>query len=1242
MKTRTFNYQSIFRLLAGLILLCLPSMPAAGQVATPDKWDGETIATQLTKSSSSDTILIATAAELAYFAQQVNNNLAIQLGNEDSIKPDSINKEGAGFSGFTFALTNDIDLDGKAWTPIGGEDNAFRGHFDGRGHCVSGLMVKVDGNDADAYAGLFGNAENSILQNLGVRLAEEGVRASVENGSAYAGGIAGRADTVYCCYVEGPGSVEAVASYTNPNVVAKSYAGGIAGYSSTNPVISHCYATVAIKAAGNHENHAGGIVGRVNGNNANNNKLSYTYATGAVEAIGETAFNYAGGICGYTSNLTIEHNLALNDSVKGNESKSNRIVGLPEGSTTLTSNFASPDMLVNGSVVSGGAGNDKNGDSNITFNDLQSKLENDWTDGWTFPADGGYLPQLKLRNGDKNNLTYVDWPATSPQPFIDPVAFLPGKIENTNGGKGSSWNDSILITNRAELAYLAKQVNAGKELVVGTETIQNEDPNKGFQNIYFALSEDIDLSKSFWTPIGTTGNTFNGNFDGRGHCVKGLKVKIDASDKDVRAGLFGSAQFGTLRNLGVHLAKEGIWACSSGHVEAGGLAGRAEQIRNCYVTGEGGVVAQGNSLSSAGGIVGVMSDSLTHCYATVGVKATGTGNNYAGGIAAQGAHSNAILTYTYATGTVEASGGKQNIAGGICGETGGTLSNSLALNGEIKGDDGKSYRIAGHRESSAKLFSNYASTKISLNASAADSLPIANRINGADTWLETIKKDLIPDDQDSDNGWVAAWEWPQNTTSKSSDEFLLPQLKITEGENNNPYYIATSLAGQPKIKANPLLTTSESSPLILGVHIAEGDSVYLAFNYVTGKWLYTTSGSETPNIPFSNTVKGSGCPVFIVDINSTNSNTIPGLIFDRVNLELNEACLTVNSQTYINLFLIDNVTLANKAGGPAIVNNGKLTIKSNKTDASLSVLSPDTAIRNTGTLILEYKSIHLAGGASTVFNKEGGSTTYFYPMVEWQFDSNLQDKVLEWESNQFKLPEYATGRSFATTSVTVGTPFGLKAGPSDGSSAPVTQQGQGANGSYTTSFTATDNQLTVYTYVKNHLPPPPPPVAIYYTVALPAVEGAATKPGAGNYTVEEGYHFRFFLTLDSDYNLSKPVVTTDRGETITPRTSDGAYIVRNVYEDIQVFISGIVKNGSSVANETIQSSSGPQIWAKGNTLYIQIADEVAAAQPDVRILTATGHLYTAFKSVLGLTYRQLPAGLYIVQVGKTVRKVIIR
>lgn len=114
--------------------------------------------------------------------------------------------------------------------------------------------------------------------------------------------------------------------------------------------------------------------------------------------------------------------------------------------------------------------------------------------------------------------------------------------------------------------------------------------------------------------------------------------------------------------------------------------------------------------------------------------------------------------------------------------------------------------------------------------------------------------------------------------------------------------------------------------------------------------------------------------------------------------------------------------------------------------------------------------------------------------------------------------------------------------------------------------------------------PDPDPEPTYYTVTLPSVEGAATDPVAGSYDVESSDNFRFYLTLDADYNQSVPVVTTSRGETITPRTSDGAYIVKYVRSDLVISIGGIAKNPPPVANAEIQS--GTRIFTRDGSLFI--------------------------------------------------------
>ena len=179
--------------------------------------------------------------------------------------------------------------------------------------------------------------------------------------------------------------------------------------------------------------------------------------------------------------------------------------------------------------------------------------------------------------------------------------------------------------------------------------------------------------------------------------------------------------------------------------------------------------------------------------------------------------------------------------------------------------------------------------------------------------------------------------------------------------------------------------------------------------------------------------------------------------------------------------------------------------------------------------------------------------------------------------------------------------------------------------------------------------PPPPPTPVYYDVTLPSVEGATTDPAAGTYSVEAKESFRFFLTLDEAYSQSQPVVITDRGETITPRTSDGAYIVKTVHSDVSISIAGIVEN-DPVANESIAAPSDAlRIWTEPGTLCIDldIANGTSTGTdtdtvPSVRIISADGRLLHDFRLVPGLNRRNLAPGLYIIQADQTVRKVIVK
>ena len=195
-----------------------------------------------------------------------------------------------------------------------------------------------------------------------------------------------------------------------------------------------------------------------------------------------------------------------------------------------------------------------------------------------------------------------------------------------------------------------------------------------------------------------------------------------------------------------------------------------------------------------------------------------------------------------------------------------------------------------------------------------------------------------------------------------------------------------------------------------------------------------------------------------------------------------------------------------------------------------------------------------------------------------------------------------------------------------------------SNGTF---HTVTDKVTVKVTFKKKEVKPDPEPSpepepTVYYTVTLPAVEGAATDPVAGAYEVESWGSFRFYLSLDKEYDQSTPIVTTSRGETITPRTSDGAYIIKYVRQPLDILIDGIIKNPDPVANEKIEANH-PKVWKTGNELHIQaVSDEPGY------IYTADGKLQTVCHLIAGeVETVRLPDGIYFVRIGKERFKIVL-
>ena len=146
-------------------------------------------------------------------------------------------------------LTEDIDLSGEEWTPIGiGQSfhwgiRSYSGTFDGKGHTIKNLSID---NSSAQYVGLFGYVYGGTIRNLTVS-------GSVK-GSGHTGGIAGLANggtfenCANLCEVQG----DSTAGGTTGGIIGFAYDGDTL-------IVRDCYNVGSITGR-----HAGGIIGQCN------------------------------------------------------------------------------------------------------------------------------------------------------------------------------------------------------------------------------------------------------------------------------------------------------------------------------------------------------------------------------------------------------------------------------------------------------------------------------------------------------------------------------------------------------------------------------------------------------------------------------------------------------------------------------------------------------------------------------------------------------------------------------------------------------------------------------------------------------------------------------------------------------------------------------------------------------------------------------------------------------------------
>ena len=234
------------------------------------------------------------------------------------------------------------------------------------------------------------------------------------------------------------------------------------------------------------------------------------------------------------------------------------------------------------------------------------------------------------------------------------------------GGTGTA-DDPYQIATAEELREFAELVN-----------------NKGETTASAVLTDDIDLNREYWNPIGNSINQYRGTFNGANYTISGLYIDSNADYQ----GLFGYvSSSGKVQNLSV---SGSVSVSGSDHV--GGIVGynSSGTVTNCAFSGS----VSGNNY--VGGVVGLNRGSVINCTNTGSVKGSGI---YVGGVVGWNS-SDANVTNCYNTGDVSGpDSGNSNQVGGVVGCNSGIVTNCYntgSVNGSgspvggVVGDNGGS------------------------------------------------------------------------------------------------------------------------------------------------------------------------------------------------------------------------------------------------------------------------------------------------------------------------------------------------------------------------------------------------------------------------------------------------------------------------------------------------------------------------------------------------------------------------
>ena len=483
--------------------------------------DGVAVSKEPVYDEATKTYTITTAEELAWVAEQTN--------------------AGNGFQGQTLVVSNDIDLQNVAWTPIGTESNPFKGTFDGAGHTISNLSVDTPD---EKFAGLFGNATGGTIKNLVIE------NANVK-GESYVAAVVGNAFTTKTenitikgdIYIEGSGQD----------------IGALTGYSYGNITDVTVEATPGSYVKGS--SYFGGVVGYLG-----EGKTTLTNVHSNIDVIGK--YYMIGGITGFAQ----YGNIFIDCSCSGN-------ISLTDGNPT------SPNQWLRIGGIAGCWNNDAESYvvtlSNCTFTGTLSSRNTNGDEVSEFDF-GGLVGRsynypgvgTLIINGEKV------WPVGPSEPSYDEAT------------------KTYTVTDTDELAWVADQVNAGDDFAGKTITLAGDLDLAGQEwtpigngarsgvtykgNVFKGTFDGNGRTISNLSVKNISGDNAAGLFGVvAGGTVRNIvmEVNIDATSNDLAAGCVGLlVDGGTIENVTVS-------GSVSGHEAAAGIVSRISidgTVRNCH------------------------------------------------------------------------------------------------------------------------------------------------------------------------------------------------------------------------------------------------------------------------------------------------------------------------------------------------------------------------------------------------------------------------------------------------------------------------------------------------------------------------------------------------------------------------------------------------------------------------------------------------------------------------------------